>query len=71
MKAILTFGETGNFFSLFIFLGICLLIFLAIRSIVLWYWKINAIVENQEKQLDALNSILQKLDAIESTKKLQ
>jgi hypothetical protein len=40
---------------------ICLGVFLAIRVLMLWYWRINSILENQEKQLLALKAILQKL----------
>ena len=38
------------FTALFVF-GFCLVIFLIIRSLVLWYWKVYVIIENQEKQI--------------------
>ncbi len=37
----------GGLFALLIIV----LIFLALREVVMWYWKINAIIENQEKLL--------------------
>jgi hypothetical protein len=36
---------------------ISLLIFLALRALILWYWKITAIVENQQKQTAILLEI--------------
>ena len=35
--------------SLFIAIAIIVIVFLVAREIVLWYWKINTIVKNQEK----------------------
>jgi cell division protein FtsB len=40
--------------TLAISLLICIGVFLLIRSLILWYWKIDAIVENQNKQLKEL-----------------
>jgi hypothetical protein len=34
-------------------LGICLIVFLALRQVVLWYWKIETLIKNQEAQLKA------------------
>jgi hypothetical protein len=33
-------------------------IFLAIRAIMLWYWKINTIVDNQQMQIRLLQDLL-------------
>jgi len=38
---------------------ISLVIFLVIRSIVLWYWKIDVIVKNQEEQIRLLSQSLE------------
>lgn len=35
-----------------IFIGILLVVFFIIRALVLWYWKIDVIVKNQETQID-------------------
>jgi hypothetical protein len=61
MKTILLFSGAGEIASLLMIVGICLLIFLAIRAIMLWYWKIDTIVDNQETQIQLLNSILKRL----------
>lgn len=55
------FGLT--LFKLVIVLGICLAIFLVLRALMLWYWKIDKIVMNQEKQIEALNIIIVKLNS--------
>lgn len=34
-------------------IGICIAIFIVLREVVMWYWKINIIVTNQERQLKA------------------
>lgn len=45
----------GNAILAIIFVfSISLGIFLVIRFILLWYWRINEIVENQQQQLNAL-----------------
>lgn len=49
-----------SWFGALLFLGITLLIFLALRAIVLWYWKIDKIVGNQQKQIDLLNELVNK-----------
>jgi len=57
MKTILCYLGGIGFQELIVFilaLLICIGIFLLIRSIILWYWKIDAIVENQKKQLEEL-----------------
>ena len=41
-----------------IILGVWVLIFLALRSVFLWYMKINIIVKNQEDQIRLLNELL-------------
>lgn len=47
-------GLTALAFGLAITIGI----FLAIRAIVLWYWKIDTIVENQQKQIQLLTQLV-------------
>ena len=34
-------------------IGICIAIFIVLREVVMWYWKINIIVANQERQIKA------------------
>jgi hypothetical protein len=36
---------------------ITIAIFLLIRSFILWYWKVNLIVENQDRQLKELQKL--------------
>jgi len=49
---------------LFIVFLISLVIFLIIRQLVLWYWKINKIVSNQEEQKVLLERIVKQLELI-------
>ena len=48
---------TSTLITALIVLGVLILIFLAIRAILLWYWKIDTIVDNQQKQIDLLQEI--------------
>lgn len=41
-----------------ILLGV--VIFLAVRSLLLWYWRIDTIVSNQEMQIALLKELLEK-----------
>jgi len=43
---------------LIITLAFCFGIFIAIRAVMLWYWKINTIVENQQTQIKLLQDLL-------------
>lgn len=38
-----------------------LVIFFFIREIMLWYWRINDIIKNQEAQLDLMDAIINEL----------
>lgn len=62
MNAILLFVGLGlhELLVLFFTIGFFVLVFLACRSLLLWYWKINVIVENQEKQIVLLNKIIER-----------
>jgi hypothetical protein len=40
-------------------IGFLILIFLASRAFFLWYWKVNVIIENQERQIDLLSKLVQ------------
>lgn len=48
--------------------AIGLVLFLAVRAIMLWYWRIDSIIENQEKQIEALKAILKRLTPQEAHK---
>lgn len=39
----------GNITSVLIAIAFLVIVFLVARELVLWYWKINTIVKNQEK----------------------
>ena len=47
----------GGLIGVLIGVGIAILIFLALRALVLWYWKVNIIVAYQEQNINALQSI--------------
>lgn len=41
---------------------IALAIFLVIRGLMLWYWKVDKIVNNLEQQSNTLNAILRRME---------
>ncbi|HTJ53231.1 MAG TPA: hypothetical protein VL443_27440 [Cyclobacteriaceae bacterium] len=51
-------GSAEILISFILFTGLSILVFLALRVFVLWYWKVNDIVTNQEKQIKLLRDIL-------------
>lgn len=44
-------------------LGIVFLVFLLLREVACWYWKINKILEVETEQLDVLKTIAARLGA--------
>lgn len=48
----------GEILTLLIGIGFAILIFLALRSVMLWYWNVNSIVLNQTRTNDLLKKIL-------------
>jgi hypothetical protein len=60
MKALLFMSAFGaqEIVMLFIILSIFVGIFLAFRAIALWYWKIDTLVKNQEKQINLLIDLI-------------
>lgn len=44
------------------------LIFFVLRSVLLWYWKVDRIVENQERQIELLTAIYKRLDPSKGSK---
>lgn len=55
--------------SLILFVCVGIIIWLAIREVKLWYWRINEIVNEQKQQTDILNDILNEIHAQRSTTK--
>lgn len=47
--------------TVLILIGFSILLFLALREVVCWYYKINKMVDNQAKQIDLLQQIVKKL----------
>lgn len=52
----------GGIVGALIGIGIAILIFLALRQIVLWYWKVEIIIQNQQEQTKGIQSIYNLLD---------
>jgi hypothetical protein len=50
------------FFAFIFFIAVCLGIFLIIRSIMLWYWKVDVIVKNQDLHTELLHRQIQLLE---------
>lgn len=59
--------EAGNGFGsamgALIAIGVSLLIFFVLRSVMLWYWKVDKIVENQQKQIQQMNTVIEAMSA--------
>jgi len=45
-------------------IAIGILIFLAIREVLCWYWKLNQLVYNQERQTEHLQQVVSELQAL-------
>lgn len=52
----------GGIIGLIVGLGICLAIFLVLRQFVLWYWKVETIIANQQEQTKALQAIYNSIE---------
>jgi len=57
-----TEGDQIGIISLIIGLAILLIVFMFLRNVFLWYWKVNDIVKNQEQTNRLLTSILRELE---------
>ncbi len=44
-----------------IFLLVTILVFLIIRELVMWYWKVNKRIKKQERQIELLEEILREI----------
>lgn len=53
-------------FGVIITFIICIVIFLIIRSILLWYWKVDVILKNQEQQTALLKQIFEQEDRVDA-----
>jgi uncharacterized protein YpmB len=54
--------DLSGLLMLCIALAIAIVLFLAIRAIVLWYWHIDNFVENQKTQINLLSKLLDLLE---------
>lgn len=57
-------NQTQTLISLIIFLVVMVGLFVLLRSMMLWYWKIDIIIENQKHQISLIkeqNSLLKQL----------
>ncbi|MCZ8217689.1 MAG: hypothetical protein O9262_15705 [Cyclobacteriaceae bacterium] len=52
-------GGAEALIMLIIGLAILLIIFLVLRGLTLWYWKIDTIVSNQAKQIKLLQEMIE------------
>jgi uncharacterized membrane protein YfbV (UPF0208 family) len=44
-----------------IYLLVSILVFLIIRELVMWYWKVNKRIKKQERQIELLEEILREI----------
>lgn len=62
MNSILLQVETGReFISVLLSLGFAIILFLVFRGIMLWYWRVNDIINNQQRQIEQQQEILKEL----------
>ncbi|KQC00383.1 hypothetical protein AQF98_12925 [Pedobacter sp. Hv1] len=48
---------------LFLFgLGICIAVFLVLRQLFLWYWKVEVVIKKQDEQIQLLKSIYNSIE---------
>lgn len=50
--------EAGSVFFWILILAGSVLVFLAVREIITWYWKIDTIIKNQDTQIQLLKELL-------------
>lgn len=56
--------QSSNVTAVIITLVVFLILFLVFRGVLLWFWKVDKIVENQETQIKQQQIIIDKLDAL-------
>lgn len=61
--------STGFIGSFLLFLMVVIVVFLLLRELIMWYWKINTIITNQNETNKLLKSIFFKLDLVNSENK--
>jgi len=54
------FADYPSIITFFISLAVCVILFLIFRVVMLWYWKIDQILKNQEQQSTMLTNIYRK-----------
>lgn len=57
----------GSFAGLFVAIAFCIMLFLVLRQVMLWYWKVETIIRNQDvanRLLDVNNSLLKEQIAL-------
>ena len=62
-----SYADTGNSTagSIVVFLigiGICIAVFLVLRQLFLWYWKVEVIIKKQDEQTQLLRSIYNSIE---------
>lgn len=55
-------STASNIFLFFIGIGICVVIFLVLRQLFLWYWKVDVIIKKQDEQTQLLRGIYNSLE---------
>ncbi|MEJ5993443.1 hypothetical protein WG904_03355 [Pedobacter sp. Du54] len=55
-------STAGSIVVFLIGIGICIAIFLVLRQLFLWYWKVEVIIKKQDEQTQLLRSIYNSLE---------
>lgn len=53
---------SGGLISFIISFLFALVVFLIIRGVMLWYWRVNDIIKRQDTQIELLQSIVRRLE---------
>ncbi len=56
----------GEIIIFLVGLGIAVVLFLVFRSVILWYWNVNRIVQNQERTNELLCKVVNSLERQEN-----
>lgn len=55
-------STAGSIVMFLIGIGICIAIFLVLRQLFLWYWKVEVVLKKQDEQTQLLRSIYNSLE---------
>lgn len=55
-------AASGSIVAFLIAIGVCIIIFFALRQLFLWYWKVDLIIKKQDEQTQLLKGIYNSME---------